>query len=55
MSSNDRSCALGVVAVPAVFMVVRRTIIENRFWRQKLRGYARYEERVRYCLLLGLW
>jgi protein-S-isoprenylcysteine O-methyltransferase Ste14 len=36
-------------------MVVRRTLLEDRFLRAELPGYPDYAERVRYRLLPGLW
>ncbi len=40
---------------PIVGLMLRRTIIEDRFLREQLDGYAEYAARVRYRLVPGLW
>jgi protein-S-isoprenylcysteine O-methyltransferase Ste14 len=52
--------ALGswMVVVPALAMtalVLRRTVIEDRFLHENLAGYAEYAREVRYRLLPGVW
>jgi protein-S-isoprenylcysteine O-methyltransferase Ste14 len=41
--------------VPLLILILRRTIIEDRFLRENLAGYPEYAGRVRYQLLPGLW
>ena len=36
-------------------LVIRRALLEDRFLRENLEGYAEYAARVRYGLLPGLW
>ena len=38
-----------------VFLIVRRTAIEDKFLRRELEGYPAYAEKVRYRLLPGVW
>lgn len=46
----------GLMPLAAVVpFVLRRTIIEDRFLRQNLDGYAEYAQRVRYRLVPGVW
>jgi protein-S-isoprenylcysteine O-methyltransferase Ste14 len=42
--------AMGVVGV-----LVRRTVLEDRFLRSELTGYQEYAHQVRYRLLPGIW
>jgi protein-S-isoprenylcysteine O-methyltransferase Ste14 len=42
--------ALGVVGV-----MIRRTILEDRFLHSELAGYQEYAGKVRYRLLPGIW
>jgi len=42
--------AMGVVGV-----MIRRTILEDRFLRSELAGYSEYARKVRYRLLPGIW
>lgn len=44
-----------VLAIPFFLLVIRRTIIEDRFLRENLEGYVGYMENVRYRLVPGLW
>ncbi len=46
--------AMAPLVVPA-FLMLRRTILEDRFLRRELPGYADYASRVRYRLLPGIW
>lgn len=46
--------ALLPASLAMVWMIVR-TVLEDRFLRARLSGYAEYAERVRYRLLPGLW
>ena len=41
--------------VPALGLILRRAIIEDRFLHEHLDGYADYAGRVRYRLVPGLW
>ncbi len=41
--------------LPVVFLILRRTILEDGYLRQHLEGYGAYTERVRYRLLPGVW
>ena len=41
--------------IPAVGLILRRTILEDRYLREHLEGYLGYVERVRYRLLPGAW
>lgn len=41
--------------IPAAVLILRRTVIEDRFLQQHLEGYAEYAERVRSRLLPGVW
>jgi protein-S-isoprenylcysteine O-methyltransferase Ste14 len=44
--------------LPEIFCVpllLRRTIAEDRFLKQNLKGYAQYAEIVRYRLMPGIW
>lgn len=41
--------------VAGIFLLLRRTVIEDRFLREHLAGYEEYSERVRYRLVPGLW
>ena len=38
-----------------VFLIVRRTAMEDKFLHRELEGYAAYAEKVRYRLLPGVW
>lgn len=38
-----------------VFLIVRRTEMEDKFLRRELEGYPAYAEQVRYRLLPGVW
>ncbi len=40
---------------PAALLIIRRTILEDRFLRERLEGYVEYSSRVRYRLLPGVW
>jgi protein-S-isoprenylcysteine O-methyltransferase Ste14 len=42
-------------AVAFAVLVVRRTALEDRVLRKELEGYAGYAEKVRYCVVPGLW
>ena len=44
-----------VPIVPLVALLLRRTIVEDRFLHDRLAGYAGYAGRVRYRLMPGLW
>ena len=45
-----------MVTVPAYLaMFARRIVVEDRFLKENLDGYAHYAERVRYRLLPGVW
>jgi len=55
-----RGLALGswwslVPLVPALILILRRTVIEDRFLHAHLAGYPDYAQRVRYRLLPGVW
>ncbi len=41
--------------IPAMVLILRRTILEDRYLREHLEGYVGYAERVRYRLLPGVW
>lgn len=41
--------------VPALGLILRRAVIEDRFLHEHLDGYADYAGRVRYRLVPGLW
>jgi len=41
--------------IPVVLLILRRTILEDRYLRQHMEGYVGYAERVRYRLLPGVW
>lgn len=38
-----------------VFLLIRRTAVEDRLLRQELEGYGGYAEKVRYRLVPGVW
>ncbi len=38
-----------------VLLILRRTVIEDRFLREKLEGYTAYVEKVRHRLIPGVW
>ena len=40
---------------PVLLLILRRTMLEDRYLRQHLDGYGSYAERVRYRLLPGVW
>ncbi len=42
-------------SIPVVVLILRRTILEDCYLRERLDGYAGYAERVRYRLLPGVW
>jgi protein-S-isoprenylcysteine O-methyltransferase Ste14 len=42
-------------ATGIVFLIVRRTAMEDKFLRRELEGYPAYVEKVRYRLLPGVW
>jgi protein-S-isoprenylcysteine O-methyltransferase Ste14 len=44
-----------VAVAPFLVLVVRRTLIEDRFLRERLDGYAEYAKRVRYRLVPCIW
>ncbi len=41
--------------IPAVLLILRRTILEDRYLREHLEGYVGYAEGVRFRLLPGVW
>jgi protein-S-isoprenylcysteine O-methyltransferase Ste14 len=41
--------------VPVLILILRRTIIEDRYLPERLEGYAEYAQRVRYRLVPGVW
>ncbi len=41
--------------IPALVLILRRTILEDRHLREHLEGYVGYAERVRSRLLPGVW
>ena len=41
--------------VGIVFLIVRRTAMEDKFLHRELEGYAAYSQKVRYRLLPGVW
>ena len=41
--------------VPVVLLIVRRTVLEDRFLHKRLEGYAQYASPVCYRLLPGVW
>ncbi len=41
--------------VPAIALILRRTIIEDRFLHDNLDGYGDYASRVRHRLVPGIW
>jgi len=46
----------GAVPITAlIFVILRRTALEDRYLQQELEGYAEYAKRVRYRLVPGLW
>ncbi len=44
-----------VPLLPLLVLVLRRTVIEDRFLQQGLAGYTDYARRVRYRLVPGVW
>lgn len=44
-----------VPLIPTLVLILRRTILEDRYLRQHLDGYVGYAEQVRYRLLPGVW
>jgi protein-S-isoprenylcysteine O-methyltransferase Ste14 len=38
-----------------MFVLVMRTLLEDRFLQEELKGYRDYSKRVRYRLLPGVW
>lgn len=44
-----------VPLVPMFFLILRRTIIEDRYLHEHLEGYVAYVQRVRYRLMPGIW
>jgi protein-S-isoprenylcysteine O-methyltransferase Ste14 len=46
--------AMGVMAVVPL-LIGRRLIVEDRYLRERLAGYADYAARVRYRLIPGIW
>jgi len=44
-----------VPLVPFVVMILRRTIIEDRFLTMKLNGYADFARKTRFRLIPGVW
>ena len=42
------------MSLDAALMIVR-TALEDRIWRQELAGYEAYAQRVRYRLVPGIW
>lgn len=44
-----------VLAAAYLPLLIRRTVIEDRFLRENLEGYVGYVEKVRYRLMPGLW
>ena len=41
--------------IPVVVLILRRTILEDRYLRKHLEGYVGYAERVQFRLLPGVW
>jgi len=41
--------------IPVAVLIVRRTILEDRYLKENLEGFVSYAERVRYRLLPGAW
>jgi protein-S-isoprenylcysteine O-methyltransferase Ste14 len=41
--------------VPAVLLIIRRAVVEDRLLHQELQGYPEYAARVRHRLLPGIW
>jgi len=41
--------------VPVAFMILRRTIIEDRFLHEHLEGYAEFAKQTRYRWIPGVW
>jgi protein-S-isoprenylcysteine O-methyltransferase Ste14 len=41
--------------IPVVVLILRRTVLEDRYLQEHLEGYVGYVERVRYRLLPGVW
>jgi len=53
-------CALGswtaaAIMLPPVGLILRRAVIEDRFLRDHLTGYAEYAARVRWRLIPAIW
>ncbi|MBA7681115.1 hypothetical protein ES703_89444 [subsurface metagenome] len=44
-----------LATLPAIVLVIRRTVSEDRFLQKELEGYAEYAARVRYRLVPGVW
>ena len=40
---------------PVLVLLVRRTVIEDRYLRANLPGYLEYAARIRFRLIPGLW
>jgi protein-S-isoprenylcysteine O-methyltransferase Ste14 len=50
-----QSYVAALVAVVPVVLMVLRLVLEERFLRRELPGYAAYADRVRYRLVPGVW
>ena len=46
---------LVVPTVAVIILTIIRTALEDRTLKEELPGYREYTERVRYCLLPGIW
>ncbi|UCD75116.1 MAG: isoprenylcysteine carboxylmethyltransferase family protein [Phycisphaerales bacterium] len=44
-----------LVLAPMFVLTIRRTVIEDRYLRERLEGYVDYAQRVRYRLAPGVW
>ena len=44
-----------LVLAPAYVLILRRTIIEDRYLHEHLEGYVEYAQRTRFRLLPGIW
>jgi protein-S-isoprenylcysteine O-methyltransferase Ste14 len=42
-------------AVACIPLLLRRTVAEDRFLKENLKGYSAYADAVRYRLLPGIW
>jgi protein-S-isoprenylcysteine O-methyltransferase Ste14 len=44
-----------VPLIPLLFLLLKRTLIEDQFLRKELDGYTQYAQQVRYRMVPGVW